>query len=190
MFSIDVSALAKLAEALLHGDDNIISKLIEDKVEDLGRDMLANLLPANPLQRVSRAIETGGKSELNRIRGQWLSSVTPAPLPGQGMFNRITNAFEKNKQLLTRPEGKWQKWSRSRQAWLDESYRHNWRTQPRDARGRWKVGRLRYPYVPKTVRRLNRAAKRAGRTVARQAIRGVTQPGNWRSNRKNWLDGN
>jgi hypothetical protein len=138
---------------------------------------------------VSRAIETGGKSELNRMRSQWLSAVTPAPLPGQGFINRVQNTFQKNAHLLTRPEGKWQKWSRSRQQWLDESYRHDWRTQPRDVRGRWKPGRLRSPYVPRTRRRLRRAARRIGRTAAQQAIRGITQPGNWQSNRKNWLNG-
>jgi hypothetical protein len=179
MFTLDVTALSKLGQALMHGDDNLISRLIENKLEDLGKDLLQDLLPSEPavIGRIGKAIETGGASEFLRARNAWLSSVTPAPLPGQGLIGRIQNSFDKNKHLLTRPEGKWQKWSKSRQQWLDERYRHDWRTQPRDYHGRWKVGRLRSPYVGKQRRHLRTMRRRAARKMARQIMAEMNRRG-------------
>src|SRR5512139_443302 len=174
MISVSTGLLGKLASALISGDENIIEKLIEKKLEDMGEDLLMQLvssaLPGMVVaQRAARAVETGGASEFNRLRNEWLSAVTPASLPGTGMISRLQKAFEKNKHLLTRPEGKWQTWKKSRQEWLDESWRHDWRTQPRDPHGRWTPGRLRHPYISKGARRIRRARRKAAREAVRAA---------------------
>lgn len=204
MFSISTGILPRLAQAFAGGDDDLLAKLIENKIEDLGKGVLANLMPATPdfVSRIEKAIETGGASEFARMRNQWLSSVTPAPIPGQGLFNKISNTFESNKQLLSRPGGeqltwvgkgwndpnkKWERhwsatgghwrWDKSRQQWLDVSYRFDWRTQRRDYHGRWTAGRTRFPYVPKQQRKLRSARRRVARRMARQIMQEMNRRG-------------
>lgn len=178
MFSISTGILPQLERAFAAGgDDDLIGKLIQSKLENIGKGVLSNFIPGNPLQRISEAIDTGGMSEFNRMRSQWLSSVTPAPLPGQGLYNNIVNSFEQNKHLLSRPTGKWQRWDRSRQQWLDEHYRHDWRTQRRDPHGRWVVGRTRFPYVPKKQRRQRSIRRRMARKMARQIMQEMNRRG-------------
>lgn len=171
MLSINASALKQLGAALVAGDENILERLVAKKLEGLGEELIMSLLPQGTgvIGRVAQAVATGGQSELNRVRSQWLSSLTPQRLPGQGMLGRLENAFLKNEHLLNRPSGKWQKWSKSRQEWLDEKWRHDWRTQPRDWHGRWSPGRLRHPYISKGARRIRRVRRRE----ARAAVRGI-----------------
>lgn len=201
MLSVSTGLLTKLASALISGDDNVIEKIIANKLENMGEEMLMQLvgraLPGLDIaQRVATAVETGGASEFNRLRDQWLHSLVPSTsVPGSGIARRLQNAFEKNKHLLSRPGGtkltwvgkdwndpnkKWVrvedsptgghwKWSRSRREWLDVSARYDWRTQPRDPRGRWTEGRLRHVYVSKG----NRRARRERRKLARLAARGM-----------------
>jgi hypothetical protein len=171
---LKIGVWEKLAQALLNGDENIIEKLIVDKLEDIGQDFIRdNLLPRQSglERRIRRAVESGGQSEFDRLRKQWLSSVTPAPLPGTRQIDRFINAFQRNAHLLSRPEGKYWTWNKSRQEWLNNKWRHDWRTQPRDARGRWIKGRLRHPYISKGARRI----RRQRRAVARAAARGILQ---------------
>lgn len=200
MISINAGALVKLASALTSGDDNIIEKLIRDKIEDMGEDLigqaLSNVMPmAGAAQRALTALETGGVSEFARLRSQWLHSLIPSTsFPGGGALRRLQGAFEKNKHLLSRPGGikltwegsgwdapdvKWKrswsetgghwKWSKSRQEWLDVSWRHDWRTQPRDPHGKWIPGRLRHPYISKGARRIRRARRKAAREAVKAA---------------------
>jgi hypothetical protein len=177
MLSVNTGILGKLASALMSGDENVLEQLIEKKLESMGEDLVMQLIGSalpgmGAASRVARAVETGGASEFNRLRSQWLSGLTPTPVPGTGMIRRLENAFNKNAHLLTRPEGKWMKWNRSRQQWLNEQYRHDWRTQPRDPQsGEWTPGRLRWPYVPKAQRRLRMARRRGARRMARELMR-------------------
>jgi hypothetical protein len=177
MLSVNVSMLAKLATALIEGDDDIIAKLLERKLEDLGRDLILNVIGSEIAiaNRVGEAIKTGGASEFNRMRQQWLHGLTPAPAPGFGFLRRVQNTYEREYALAERnagrPAGKWWQWSRSRNEWLDRRWRHDWRTQPRDWHGRWIPGRLRHPYMSRTAKRIRRSRRRAARIAARTAIR-------------------
>jgi hypothetical protein len=173
MFNINAVALAKLADALLRGDDNILTQMLEKKLESLGEDVISQLVsgPLGTANRIAEAVKTGGASEFERQRREWLGSITPAPLPGTSLINRLTNAFEKNAHLLTKPSGKFVRWDRTRKQWLDESYRHDWRTQRRDRHGRWIEGRTRYPYVPKRTRRERSMRRRAVRRMTRQIMK-------------------
>lgn len=204
MLSVSTGLLTKLATALVNGDDNIVEKLIANKLENMGEDMLMQLIGRavpgfDVVQRAAAAVETGGVSEFNRLRSQWLHSITPSALPGSGTLRRLQSAFDKNKHLLSRPGGtrltwigkdwndpdkKWVrivddtgghwKWNRSRQQWLDEGWKHDWRSQPRDPRGRWIEGRLRHPYISKGARRIRRARRKAAREMARNLMRDMT----------------
>src|SRR5512135_2872551 len=112
MLGISTGILTQLATALVNGDDNLIEKLIAKKLEDLGEDAIMQLIggPLAPAMRVAKAVETGGASEFNRLRSQWLSGLRPAPLPGQGTIGRLQRAFERNKYLLSRPGGERLRW--------------------------------------------------------------------------------
>jgi hypothetical protein len=209
MFTVGgINQIANLAQALANGDPSIIEEIIADRLENMGGNLISQLLQSvNPntgsLKRIGKAIETGGASELERMRNEWLSSVTPrASFPGSGMARRLQRAFDKNQHLLSRPGGtaltwegegwrdpnkKWirrwsstgghWKWDKSRQQWLDVSYRFDWRTQPRDYHGRWKAGRMKYAYVPKQQRRMRTMRRRAARKMARQIIQGLNKRG-------------
>lgn len=171
-FLVNIGTLGTIADALIRGDDNLISRMVERKLENLGQNMIRELMPVGTgafatSSRIEQAVRTRGASEFNRIRSQWLNSLAPPPLPGAGILNRLQNAYRKAAFEASRPQGKHWVWSRSRREWLDQSWKHDWRSQPRDVRGRWIPGRLRHPYVSKGVRRL-RAKRRA---VARAAVR-------------------
>lgn len=173
MLGISTGILSKLATALINGDENLIEKLIEKKLEDLGEDVIMQLVggPLATAMRVSKAVETGGASEFNRLRNQWLQGIKPPSLAGTGTIGRLQKAFERNKHLLMRPEGKWQTWRKSRGEWLDESWRHDWRSQPRDPQtGEWVPGRLKHPYISKGARRLRLKRRKAAREMAKAAL--------------------
>lgn len=172
MLLINATSLATIAKALLSGRENIVEKIIEDKLEDLGKEVIRSIIPFDfgVVGRAAEALSTGGRSEVDRMRSQWLNSLMPVRTTSQGVAGRFQRAFLRNEHLLTRPEGKWQRWSRSRQEWLDERWRHDWRSQPRDWRGRWTPGRLRHPYISKGARRIRRARRQAARSAARGII--------------------
>jgi hypothetical protein len=167
--------LDRIAKSLMVGDVNVIERVVVNKLEDMGMDFAMGFLPpgVGVASRVAQAVATGGQSELDRMRSQWLSSLTPQRLPGHALINAVTKSFLENEHLLYRPPGKWQKWSKARQEWLDEKWRHDWRTQPRDWHGRWSPGRLRHPYISKGARRIRRVRRREARTLARAAARGI-----------------
>jgi hypothetical protein len=170
----NTNALGRLATALINGDDNIIERMIARKIEGLGEKLIGDLIGGQfgTFSRIQQAINTGGASELSRMRRDWLNNVMPSTpsLPGSRLLNRLQSSFDKSKHLLTRPEGKHWEWSRSRQEWLNRDYRHDWRTQRRDWHGRWIPGRLRYPYVPKETRRMRAARRRIARKVLRKIM--------------------
>lgn len=188
MFGVS-NTLIKLATALVEGDDSLLVKLLTDKVEQLGRDLISDVIGATAFgaglsatRRFGRAVETGGASELNRLRDQWLNTVRPARLPGLRGLQKVLDYQNRPRRTF-----KWQRggWARSRQEWLDEGWRHDWRSQPRDLRGRWIPGRLDYPLqtklrVSRRLRRLRRvrnANRRVGRAMARGIVSSWGQDG-------------
>src|SRR6266699_676675 len=170
MFSVKTGVLGQLVASLLQSEDNVIEELIVKKIEEIGKDFVADLIRETPLgaafgvtDRLAKAIESGGASEFKRARAQWLNALKkPINSFGSGssrMGAKIQKALQKSAQDSSRPEdGHW-KWSRSRQEWLNEDWRHDWRSQPRDKRGRWIPGRLNTIYVSQTLRK-RRASRR------------------------------
>src|SRR6516162_5910127 len=129
--------LGNLAEVLVTGNDSALEKLLAKKLEELGEDALmqlvGNISPDMGItSRVVQAVETGGVSEFNRARNEWLHAISPTPLPGANILQKLEDLFEKRKQQVqsaqpARPEGKWWTWSVSRQQWINVGWRHNWR---------------------------------------------------------------
>lgn len=177
-FSITTGILGQLAKALLNGEVNFIEALVEKKAADLGKDLIDNLISSSPLGiglQIAKRVEGGGSNEFKRMRDAWLNSLQPTS-PHSGLLGRIGNNFQKQfagSQSQGAPEGpgKWT-WSRSRQEWLDESWKHNWRSQPRDRRGRWIKGRLKTVYVSQSARKIRNKRRRAIRKGVREIMRG------------------
>jgi hypothetical protein len=177
----NIGTLVNLGSALLKGDGNAIERMITNKIESMGQSFLEGFVsnitkPAFGLGgRVEAAIRTGGGSEIKKQREEFIHSMSlPTSAPAGvrkavGTVNRFEQAFYRNAHLINRPEGKHQIWSKSRQEWLDQSWKHDWRTQPRDVEGQWKVGRLRHPYVAKGARRIRRKRRATARKIVRQA---------------------
>lgn len=181
MFSSSISLLGNLAVALFQGDEGAVGKIVENKFERMGRDLLMNATPFGSALgvagRFGEFLETGGMSELDRLGRQWLSGLRPSTsFPGSGILRRMQNAMMQTGQ---RRIYNWQRggWATSRQDWLENNWRHNWRSQPRDLIGRWIPGRLSYPVsaLPKVSRRVRRIRRirNANRRVGRQAARGI-----------------
>lgn len=159
--------IVKLAAALLQGDGNLIDRMVEQKLEHLGEEVLEELIggPLATAQRITEAIDTGGGSEFERLRNEALNSVRPGPLPYSSLIKKLQGLLENNKaaaQQGSGPRGKWTHadWAKSRQDWLDNRWRHDWRSQPRNTQGRWIPGRLSYVDA-----RLQYKGVKAGRTV-------------------------
>jgi hypothetical protein len=180
--------LGNLANVLITGNESALENLLAKKLEELGEDALmqlvGNLSPDMGIaNRVVRAVETGGESEFNRARNEWLHAISPTPLPGANILQKLEDLFEKRKQQIQstrpdRPEGNWWMWSNSRHQWIDQRWRHNWRSQPRDWHGRWEPGRLRHPYISKGARRIRRQRRAAARKAAKQLMQGFIEDGN------------
>lgn len=177
-FGINTGILGQIAQALLNGEKNFIEELIEKKITDLGKDLINDLISSSPLGialQLSKQLEGGGANEFKRMRDAWLNSLQPTS-PHSGLLGRINNNFQKQvigssqEQIPGRP-GKWT-WSKSRREWLDESWKHDWRSQPRDSRGRWIPGRLKTIYISQGARKLRNKRRRMIRQGVREVIRG------------------
>jgi len=184
--------IVKLAVALLEGDGNLIDHLIERKLEDLGEELISEIVggPLGSAQRIGQALETGGQSELERLGNQALSKARPGPLP-------FSDAIKKLQHLLEQAQGSSGQqqagnankraradWAKTRQEWLDNRWRHDWRSQPRNVQGRWIPGRLSYVdarlqyagvkpgRTVRTFRKKRRAKRAAARKLARRMMQG------------------
>jgi len=105
--------------------------------------------------------------------------------PGQ-MAKRLQKQFlQAGKKKSFRRSSKWSRseWASSREDWLGNQWKHDWRSQPRNALGKWIPGRLsaiesQLQYKGKKAgrrtkrrRRLRRAARLRGRKMAKMAFR-------------------
>lgn len=176
---INTGILGQLAKSLLNGETNFIEDLIEKKIADLGKDLIADLVSSSPLGlgiKIAKQLEGGGANEFKRMRDAWLNSLQPVS-PHSGLLGRISNDFQKQligatqQPLAPDGPGRWT-WSRSRREWLDESWKHNWRSQPRDSRGRWIKGRLNTVYVSASSRKRRNKRRRVIRKGVREIMRG------------------
>jgi len=120
------------------------------------------------VRSASDLLESGGTSALNRMGQQWINSLKPSqPAPLRALQRLLgggsTSAGSGRRRGSSRQEriewlksqGKWQGEQRrrlggwTRQEWLDNRWRRDWRSQPRvpagtDAGGEWMEGRLDY----------------------------------------------
>lgn len=170
MLSFNFESLGRVAKALIAGDENVIGSLIENKLEKMGEDLIMQMIGSQlgAAQRIGRAIATGGSSEFEALRNDWLNQFKPRPLPGAGFLKKFQNQVVHAQRISTRPSSGHWRWDRSRQAWLNQDWRHNWRSQPRDWHGRWMPGRLKHPYISKTTRRARRKRRAVARKLAKQ----------------------
>ena len=120
---------------------NDLEALVAKKLEEMGQDFLLGWASgeSSTVNRIQQAIATGGMSELTRVGDSALRNLTPAG------WNKVARAIGQGGQSNTR-KGAWSytDWATSREDWLDNRWRHDWRSQPRDMRGRWIPGRLQY----------------------------------------------
>jgi len=169
-----LETIAQLAAALSHGDDNIFEKIILDKFENMGEEALMRFIggPAAEIlgqfdmvpkgvRRFGEAVATGGVSELKQFRHVFQPNVPG--LPGK-LLRKFEQLYDQtDRGLQRRWSTKWGRsgWAESRNDWLDNKWRHDWRSQPRDpVTGRWLPGRLEYIDTSLMYR-----GKRAGRTL-------------------------
>lgn len=180
MFSVD-SFLGKLAESLIAGEDNFITKLVGKKIESLGKNLIDDLIKQSFgrgakdfAETLGNAILAGTPAEFKRARDQWLNAVKEKPLSSQAskLSMQLQKAFQIQAQEQSRPDqGHW-KWSKSRRDWLNEDWKHDWRSQPRDKVGRWIPGRLKTIYISTGAKKIRSARRRAIRKQVREMMRG------------------
>lgn len=141
-----------------------LSESIEGALDHIGEEVINEFMP-NAL----------GREVLNKFRPEEL---------GKGVIEKGLERIFSGEQSTDRRGGpqwrqaKWQRggWAASREQWLNEGWKHDWRSQPRDAQGRWIRGRLSYNVAPdwstsrrvKEVRKFRRKYRKAGR----QAVKG------------------
>jgi len=175
-FSIQFAA--GVIDKLLEGREDLLGDVLLKKLEGMGEDLIMDFVggPLSSSQRVTKAIDTGGESEFDKARNKFISGFKPAQLPYSGMLRKIGRAFggkgrggAKRSRHGAKP-GTWQasSWAASREDWLDQQWQHDWRSQPRDVRGRWIPGRL--EYIAEQLK--YRGKRRAGRlTLRRRKLR-------------------
>ena len=114
--------------------------------------------------RTLRGFQTGFESEFNRRETQVAGSDVR-----RAIVDRMEHAFFGDRQSNADKAAS-SNFKRSRQQWLDEAWRHNWRSQPRDWHGRWTPGRLKHPYMTKGARRIRAKRRSAARKAVREAF--------------------
>jgi hypothetical protein len=197
MLGISVNDFVSLGEAMLSGKNNAVSNLIENKLQSLGQkmvtDMVGQVVTAPSFAQIPII------SDFQRGRDQWLNAILrplqqlPGPLgtfanaAGLGSYSQVPMG-----QRGAHAGPAWQRtdWAASRQDWLDNKWKHDWRSQPRDILGRWMPGRL--DYIPSALqythsragrvlrkrRQQQRARRAAYRPLARQFIASWGRDGN------------
>lgn len=144
---------------------SIIKDLLENKIEEVVEHVVMEVIHAtgeSPLgtgleiaERAEKFFKSGGASEVNIALGRLgLSSL-------RGAVNLIAHP------PTARREPQWVRsgWAKSRQEWLNESWRHDWRSQPRDLKGRWIPGRLPYPVAGAPRKGTKWGVSRRGRQI-------------------------
>jgi len=175
-----VGQVAKLVASMVGGGG--LEKAMIKKLEEFGAGALLE--------------QFGGSGLLENFDGQNIFDVFKR-LQQQGrkelMPGPVSNLLRPIQQDWTGKgrKGKWRarsawsrsNWATSRDDWLDNKWKHDWRSQPRDVMGKWVPGRLTYidanlMYKGKSVgrrtkrrRKLRRAARLRGRKAARSAFR-------------------
>ena len=168
-----------------------LEKTLESKLEGLGEDFLMSYLagPLGAAGRIGQAFKTGGMSELEGLGADWLQGFQPGPLTDSPLVNSVVNVLRRriHGEHGQKTRAAWARtdWAYSRDDWLDNHWRHDWRSQPRDQHGRWIPGRLQYIVesmqyrgrrmgrVRLRKRQLKRIARARGRRSARKLFKQI-----------------
>lgn len=177
--------------------EKLVTERLEELGRVFLKEKVKEVVGFDLVRRGKRAFTTEGVSELRRLRNDLVGGTPFAAksgFVGRGLrdvasgFNAEVNRAEtevvgsdvrrgvvdrlENALLGEKPEhdrGQRQTFSQSRQKWLDAKWRHDWRSQPRDAGGKWKPGRLKHPYMTVGARKIRGKRRAAARKAARQA---------------------
>lgn len=185
----------------------LLVEYVEEKVASYGAGVVMGAISASPLGfalqaagRFSEFVESGGVVELDKLSSGATRQLT-RPLnykvKGLSLLEQLRQSVAQlspggGTQLPSRGrKAAWRgsKWASSREQWLADAWKHDWRSQPRvpagsSIGGEWTVGRLDYPFAgapsigkgkQKSSRRSRRLRKyrRYGRLAARDFARGL-----------------
>ena len=120
--------------------------------------------------RVLRAFSSGFETEFNRLE----TSIAGSDIR-RAVIDRVEHYLGGSKHAADdkdkdKEQGGKKSWRQSREEWLDSAWRHNWRSQPRDAHGRWTPGRLKHPYMTQGARKIRRKRRAAVRKAVHEAF--------------------
>jgi hypothetical protein len=145
-----IGVMGQLVGKLAANNFALIDAILTNKLEQLGENTLLNALAplngAGPAKRIVDAIESGGMSEIDKLGEEFLHKLTPKPGELGGRVLGIAGRYRIHGQHGPASSAAWARtdWATSRDDWLDNRWKHDWRSQPRDLRGRWIPGRLNY----------------------------------------------
>lgn len=170
---------------------DFIEKLIVGKVASYGLNVVMGALAETPvgmalefMKKASEFVEFGESEELGMLARAKLGNLK-FKFEGKELINKAIEKFSEAMDEQLHPAAgehlaNWQynNWAMSREDWLANRWRHDWRSQPRNRIGEWTPGRLPYPQVGstaigkgkvKTSRRRRRLARyrRYGRIAAK-----------------------
>jgi hypothetical protein len=190
--AIGVGFVTKVVTSLLQG--GVIDELLSKKLEDIGEDFIRSQL-SGPLGALGKFAD-GGEFDFAEQRDAWLNKLSKSALPSlpnlphKGLLNKVFSIIEQARPPVKRGRrGNWRgktawarsSWARSRNDWLDNHWKHDWRSQPRNPiTGQWMPGRLEQVDAAMTAkgkqigrrtkrrRKLRRQARTRGRKAARK----------------------
>jgi hypothetical protein len=195
--AIGIGQIAKFVTIFASGDAGLLDKIIQSKLDNLGEDFIKKQLSNKFGAMPSLGLRPHG--DFDSLRRAWFTQMQGAASgKGGGNFlEKILSSVDNTRNSKGPPSRgrsgrrgreRWAKteWARSRQDWLDNKWKHDWRTQPRDAvTGRWLPGRLdqvaadlRYQGSKagrRTLRRrkLRRKARLSGRRAAKRLFKSL-----------------
>lgn len=159
-----------------------LEKAVIKKLESLGGEFLLDQLGVG-------GGAFGLLTDIKKFKPQsmMLKDLMPQPVRVKTQFIRgLQQEFlGKKKKGRWRERSEWGRsnWATSRDDWLNNKWRHDWRSQPRDVFGKWVPGRLTtaaaaLQYKGKKIgrrtkrrRQLRRLARLRGRKAAKMAFR-------------------
>jgi hypothetical protein len=183
--------IAQLIEGLIAAYDIGIDKYLEEKVADVGKEFIVDVakefIPGfsefeetvSGIKRFRKIVTTTEEERLRElgkgVREKLFEELKRLP-HGADKTELLNQIFADQDKHLPR----WRRsaWARSREDWLENKWKHDWRSQPRNRIGEWIPGRLPYPVVALGQKRpigrnalRRRKIKARYRRVARIAIK-------------------
>lgn len=180
----------------------LLVEYVEEKVANYGAGVVMGVIAASPLGfalqaagRFSEFVESGGIAELDKLSSGATRQLT-RPLNYRVKGLTLLEKLQQSVAQLPPSRGGGRKavwrssdWASSREHWLADAWKHDWRSQPRipagsSIGGEWTDGRLDHPFVgapaigkgkQKSSRKSRRMRRyrRYGRLASRDFVRGL-----------------